>query len=177
MMEALKAEGKLGQIGGDAYLPELVGQVASPANAESHARIVLRKSQLRKLIHSCTRAVDQCYHNPDEIDDVVNPLEQAIFQLTLAKGRNREKPLAQVISQYLDELDNRKGNPGSLIGVPTGYSDLDHLTSGWRPGDMIVLAGRPSMGKTASASASPEMRQLRARSLSPISRWRCPESN
>lgn len=147
--EALNAENQLEDAGGAAYLAELVGMVASPANVEHHARIVLRKSLLRKLIHSCTRAIDHSYREPDDVDELLDQVENEIFHLMQFRKTGGFRPLSSLMLQAQDRLDYMRSGLKGVTGVPTGFADLDKLTSGWQPGDMIVLAGRPSMGKTA----------------------------
>ncbi len=147
--EALNAENKLDEVGGAAYLAELVGMVASPANVEHHARIVLRKSLLRKMIHSCTRAIDQCYREPDDVTELLDATENEIFQLMKFRRTGGFRPLRSLVLQTHDRLDEMRGGPRGVTGVSSGFEELDKLTSGWQAGDMVVLAGRPSMGKTA----------------------------
>lgn len=147
--EVLNAQNQLDEAGGAEYLAELVGIVASPANAEHHAHIVLRKSLLRKMIHTCTRAIDQCYSEPDEVDELLDLTENEIFHLMKFRKTGGFQPLTSLVSQSFGRLEDVRSGPTGVTGVPSGFSDLDKITSGWQAGDMIVIAGRPSMGKTA----------------------------
>ncbi|TKJ40695.1 replicative DNA helicase [candidate division LCP-89 bacterium B3_LCP] len=147
--ETLNAQKSLDEIGGAEYLAELVGRVASPANAEHHAHIVLRKSLLRKMIHTCTRAIDLCYSEPDEVDYLLDQTENEIFHLMQFHKTGGFQPLGPLMMQTHERLENVRGGPEGVTGVASGFRDMDKLTSGWQDGDMIVLAGRPSMGKTA----------------------------
>ncbi len=149
--EALNAEGTLDESGGAAYLAELTGMVASPANVEHHARIVLRKSLLRKLIHTCTRSIDTCYTEPDEVDALLDQTETEIFHLMQFHKSGGFRKLGPMLVNTFESLENIAQMQGGVTGIPSNYKDLDELTSGWQAGDMIVLAGRPSMGKTALA--------------------------
>ncbi|RJP80163.1 MAG: replicative DNA helicase [Candidatus Zixiibacteriota bacterium] len=147
--EALNATRELEASGDAAYLAELVGMVASPANAEHHARIVLRKSLLRKLIHSCTRAIETCYQEPDDVDDLLDGVENEIFHLMQFRKTGGFRPIGPLLVNTFEKLENVRADKDGVIGVHSGFSNLDKLTSGFQAGDMIVLAGRPSMGKTA----------------------------
>lgn len=147
--EVLNAQNQLEEVGGAEYLAELVGVVASPANAEHHSHIVLRKSLLRKMIHTCTRAIDGCYSEPDEVDGLLDQTENEIFHLMKFRKTGGFQPLTSLVTQTHTLLENVRGGPEGVTGVPSGFRDLDKITSGWQAGDMIVLAGRPSMGKTA----------------------------
>jgi replicative DNA helicase len=149
--EVLNADNKLDEVGGGAYLAELTGMVASPANAEHHARIVLRKSLLRKMIHTCTRTIDKCYSEPDEVNELLDSAENEIFQLMQFGKAGGFRKLGPLMVSVQGQLENLRSFEGGVTGVPSGFKDLDEKTSGWQPGDMIILAGRPSMGKTALA--------------------------
>jgi len=149
MTEVLNAEDKIDAAGGAEYLADLVGMVASPANAEHHAWIVRRKSILRKLIHSSTRTIERCYEEPDDLSDLLEEAEREIFHLMQYRRTSEARPIGPILLDTFERLGELKANPGGVIGVPSGFTDLDRITSGWQAGDMIVLAGRPSMGKTA----------------------------
>jgi replicative DNA helicase len=147
--EALNAANQLDDVGGAAYLAELTGVVASPANVEHHARIVLRKSLLRKMIHTCTRAIDQCYTEPDEVDALLDGTENELFKLMQFRKTGGFRRLGPMLVDTFESLENIAQMQGGVTGVPSTFDDLDKITSGWQNGDMIVIAGRPSMGKTA----------------------------
>lgn len=147
--DVLNAEGQLEDAGGAPYLADLVGMVASPANVEHHARIVLKKSLLRKMIHTCTRAIDRCFGEPDEVDELLDQVENEIFHLMQFRRTGGFRPMGPLLVEAFERLENIGRAQEGVTGVPSGYADIDKLTSGWQAGDMIVLAGRPSMGKTA----------------------------
>ncbi len=149
LTDALNASKQLEEVGGAAYLAELVGQVASPANVEHHARIVLRKSLQRKLIHSCTRAIEQCFQEIDDVDGLLDQVENEIFHLMQFRKTRSFRPIGPLLINTFEELEIARGDQEGIFGVRTGYTSLDQLTSGFQKGEMIVLAGRPSMGKTA----------------------------
>ena len=147
--EALNASKQLEAIGGAAYLSELNAAVASPANAEHHARIVLRKAMLRKMIHSCARAIDQCYSEPDDVDALLDQTENEIFHLMQFRRTGGFRPIGPLLVNTFEQLENVRGRHEGALGVRSGFKNLDQITSGFQAGDMIILAGRPSMGKTA----------------------------
>ncbi|MCX6639222.1 MAG: replicative DNA helicase [bacterium] len=149
LANVLKSERALEEIGGAAYLAELVGRVASPANAEHHARIVLRKALLRKLIHACTRSIERSYGEPDEVDELLDSVENEIFHLMQFRRAGGFRPLSALMLEAQDRLENVRVGHKGVTGVHSGFDDLDKITAGWQRGDMIVIAGRPSMGKTA----------------------------
>ena len=147
--ETLNASKQLEGIGGATYLSELNASVASPANAEHHARIVLRKSMLRKMIHSCTRAIDQCYGEPDDVDSLLDETENEIFHLMQFRRTGGFRPIGPLLVNTFEQLENVRGRQEGALGIRSGFKNLDQITSGFQAGDMIILAGRPSMGKTA----------------------------
>ncbi len=151
LTETLRASKQLDAIGGPIYLSEVNAAVASPANAEHHARIVLRKSMLRKMIHSCTRAIDQCYGEPDDVDSLLDETENEIFHLMEFQRTGGFRKLGTLLTSTFEQLENVQGRHGGALGVRSGFKNLDQITSGFQAGDMIILAGRPSMGKTAFA--------------------------
>lgn len=149
--EALNAAGQLEEIGGSSYLADVVGSVASPAHAENHSRIILRKSILRRTINACTRTIQEAHKEPDDVDAMLSKHEAEI--MGIGGGRkSRMKIFGGVAVEILEDLENMKNNPGGVSGVATGFTGLDSITSGFQKGDYILIAGRPSNGKTALAS-------------------------
>lgn len=151
LTEYLHDKKKLLDLDGAAYLSELCLTVASPANCEHHARIVLQKSKRRRLIHACERTMADCYEESSEISKVINQHEQDLFDISLARRSKYIRPMSHIVNDNLTDMENVKESEEGVIGVPTGYAGLNRLTSGWQPGDMIIIASRPSMGKTAFA--------------------------
>lgn len=134
--------------GGSGYLSELTRSVSSSANIDYHAQIIAEKSTKRNLILSCTEVIKEAYDSASDPYDVLDRAEQRIFDLANTKQRAQAKPIGDVLKETLSYLEDIRGKPSGITGVPTGL-DIDKLTAGWQNGDMIVIAARPSMGKTA----------------------------
>jgi replicative DNA helicase len=149
LSEELKKQKLLEKVGGSYYLTELTETVASSANVEHHARIVLEKYLLRKLIEEAADIAKRCYEAEEEVYDILDRSEQQIFRLSekrLRKGFQHIKPIMHEAFDSIEKFHERKG---TVTGVATGFTKLDELTSGLQPSELIIVAGRPSMGKTA----------------------------
>jgi len=152
LTEALRKTGALEKIGGPAYLSELAGGVATAVNIEHYARIVHEKSVLRQLITTTTGIAEQCYLPVNEVDQVLDEAERAIFSIREIQVRQALRPVdSKLLNETFKHLTALSERSGSVTGVPTGFMDLDRITSGLQPSDLVVIAGRPSMGKTALA--------------------------
>jgi replicative DNA helicase len=147
----LQERGQIEEIGGAAYLANLVDTVPAAANAEYYARIVHDKASLRRLIERSNTIVQQCFENQGEVDEVLDFAETAIFELSENKVKPAFYPLSKLIESNIDTLEERQGNKALVTGVTTGYHKLDSMTSGLQGSDLFILAARPSMGKTALA--------------------------
>jgi replicative DNA helicase len=148
LSDELKSAGELEGAGGMAYLARLVDAVPTSANIEYHCRILRDKSVLRKLIDSATDIVREAYDAPaGEVDDTLDRAEQRIFQIAQASQRQGFVWIKEILWPTFERIEE----PGSVTGVPSGFPDLDNLTAGFQKGDLIIVAGRPSMGKTALA--------------------------
>ncbi len=145
----LKDQGHLESAGGEAYLIDLTRSVTSAANIEYHCQIVIEKAIKRNLILTCTDIIKESYDGTTDPYELVDHAEQRIFNLANSKTRQAGLPISQFIKPTLDHLVEIRGKHGGLTGVPTGLSTLDDMTSGWQKSDMIIIAARPSMGKTA----------------------------
>lgn len=144
----LRDQGLLEACGGSGYLTELTRSVSSAANIEYHCQIVAEKAIKRNLIHSCTEVIKQAYDTGSDPFELLDHAEQQIFELANEKSQITSKPLSEVMKKTLSYLEEIRGKKHGITGVPTGL-DIDKLTAGWQPGDMIIIAARPSMGKTA----------------------------
>ncbi|MBL0713023.1 MAG: replicative DNA helicase, partial [Desulfosarcina sp.] len=147
----LRENGQLEEIGGAAYLARLLDTAPVAANAEHYARIVHDKACLRRLIETSHQIVQKCFEDRGDIDDLLDFAEHSVFEIAENKIRKSFHPLSELIDSNIDQLEERQGNRTLITGVATGFSGLDNLTSGLQPSDLIILAGRPSMGKTALA--------------------------
>jgi replicative DNA helicase len=145
----LKKKGELEAAGGSAYLAELTNKVASAANLEYHARFVAEKHIQRELIRIGTSTVKDAFEDSKDVFDMLDDAERNLFDITqqnMNRGFESVRTLALKARLLIEELSNKEEG---VTGVPTGYSELDAITSGWQKSDLIIVAARPSMGKTA----------------------------
>lgn len=152
LADELKTAGELETSGGMAYLARLVDAVPTAANVSQHCRILRDKSVLRRLISSATEIIQESYEAPSgAVDETLDRAEQKIFEISQAEERGGFIRIKEILRSTMDRIDELTRNPGSITGVASGFDDLDRMTAGFQPADLIVLAGRPSMGKTALA--------------------------
>jgi replicative DNA helicase len=147
--EALNKAGHLDLIGGVNYLVELTNKVASAANIEYHARIIAQKFIQRELIRVSTKIIEDSFEDTKDVFELLDDAESGLFDITqqnLNRSYERLGSLAIKVQKQLEEISQKEDG---LTGVPTGFSDLDRLTNGWQPSDLIIIAARPGMGKTA----------------------------
>ncbi|MFC1814999.1 replicative DNA helicase [Thermodesulfobacteriota bacterium] len=147
----LREKGDLEEIGGATYLASLVDTVPLAVNAQHYAKIIHDKACLRQLIAKANAITKQCFENQGDVSDVMDFAESSIFEISEHKIRPAFYPISKLIEDNIDTLEERQGNKTLVTGVPTGFADLDRLTSGFQKSDLLILAGRPSMGKTAFA--------------------------
>ncbi|MEK6194535.1 MAG: replicative DNA helicase [Deltaproteobacteria bacterium] len=147
----LKEKGQLEEIGGATSLAKLVDTAPLAVNAQHYARIIRDKAALRKLIEHSNAITARCFEDSGDVDDVIDFAEKAVFEIAGNKNKKSFYPLSQIIGHSIDALEERQGNKTLVTGVSTGFSRLDNLTSGFQGSDLIILAARPSMGKTALA--------------------------
>ena len=147
----LKEHNQLETVGGAAYLAGLVDSVPVAANAEHYAKIIHDKACLRRLIEQSNAIVKKCFEDRGNVDEVLDFAETAIFEISENKIKPAFYPLGKVIESNIDTLEERQGNKALITGVPTGFTLLDKMTAGLQPSDLLIIAGRPSMGKTALA--------------------------
>ena len=149
--EQLSKMGKLEEVGGPAYVAELSMRVASSANIEYHASIIAQKSLARQLISFASMVETKAFDDTIDVDDLMQEAEGSLFELS---QRNMKKDYTQidpVIKNAIEVIQKAAANKDGLTGVPTGYHKLDDITSGWQPSDLVIIAGRPAMGKTSFA--------------------------
>ncbi len=151
LTERMKIKGELESVGGAAYLAELVHAVPSSANVRYHCKIVHDKALLRGLINASTEVITRGYEASAPVDELLDFAERSVFSLAQGKLGRSFSPLSQIIKESLDLVDKLSKRKEHVTGVPTGFYDLDELTAGLQPSDLIVIAGRPSMGKTSLA--------------------------
>lgn len=147
----LESNGDLEAAGGKTYLLDITGAVPTAANAEYYAQIVKRTSMLRELIEAATSIQAYSYENPDDIGEVVERAEKAIFSVTNRQISSNFTPIGELMTTGFEELERLYDQKSHVPGVPTGFPDLDKILAGLHKGDLIILAARPSVGKTAFA--------------------------
>jgi replicative DNA helicase len=147
----LKEKGQLEEIGGAAYLAKLVDTVPLAVNAQHYARIIHDKASLRRLIEKANAIVKRCFEEKGNADEVIDFAESAIFEISEKKSRQAFYPLSKIILGNIETLEENQGNRSLVTGVASGFTHLDTLTSGFQNSDLIIIAARPSMGKTALA--------------------------
>ena len=151
LANGLKEKGHIEGVGGAAYLARLVDTVPMAVNAQHYARIVHDKAVLRRLIEKANAITKRCFQEHGGTDEIIDFAEASIFEVTEKKARQAFYPLSKLIDGNIDFLEEKQKNKSMVTGVPTGFTHLDNLTSGFQNSDLIILAARPSMGKTALA--------------------------
>jgi replicative DNA helicase len=149
--DELTKTGEIVRAGGAEYLHTLTGLVPTAANAGFYASIVAEKAVLRRLVEAGTRIVQMGYASEGEVVDLVNNAQAEIYGVTGGVESEDYVPLSEAITAATDEIDAAAGRDGQMIGVPTGFADLDALTNGLHPGQLIILAARPAIGKSTLA--------------------------
>ncbi len=147
--ETLKKQGDLDKVGGAYYLVELTNRVASSANVEFHARIIAQKHIQRELISASTTIINDAYEDSIDVFDLLDKAEKALFEITEQNLSTSYQPINVLVGRAMKQLEEVSKKEEGLTGIPTGFTDLDRLTSGWQPSDLIILAARPGMGKTS----------------------------
>ncbi len=151
LSNALRDKNLLDSIGGTAYLASLVDNVPSAANVANYAKIAKEKAILRGLIGSATDIITSCYATGTDVDDVLDRAEHSIFEIAENKVRPSFYPIREIVKDSFRSIEDLYARKELITGVPTGFEKIDDLTSGLQKSDLIIIAGRPSMGKTAFA--------------------------
>ena len=145
----LRKEGELELAGGATYIAQLTTRIASSAHAEYHARIISQKFIQREIIRMCSEVLRDAYEETTDVFDLLNKAESDLFQIAENNMKKNVDMMKDVVRDAIKEIEIASKNSDGISGVPTGFRDLDKLTSGWQRSDMIVIAARPAMGKTA----------------------------
>ncbi len=146
--EELRRRNQLEEVGGVGYLTTLANLVPTAANVEFYARIVEEKGVLRRLIQASSEIARRAYEGQDEIEDLLDGAEHLIFNLVQRRQRGCV-PLKDVLAETFERLADLYARQGQVTGIPTGFEDLDNLTSGLHPSELVIIAARPAQGKTA----------------------------
>jgi replicative DNA helicase len=149
VMEDLKKAGVLDKVGGAAYLAQLTSKVTSSANIEYHARIVTEKFIQRELIRTSTEIIKDAYEDGTDVLDLLDKAGNYVFEITERNMGKQVADMGTLANQLLEQLTMLREKEDGLTGVPTGFTELDRLTSGFQSSDLIIIAARPAMGKTS----------------------------
>jgi len=149
LTEYLRKRNELDSIGGATYLSLLANTVPTAANIKYHSKIIYEKALLRNLINTATEIVSYGYENSRDIEELLDYAENAIFRISEKKIRPSFSAIKDIIKDSFETIERLSEKKERVTGIPTGFYDLDMLTSGFQPSDLIIVAGRPSMGKTA----------------------------
>ena len=151
VVDRLKKKKELASVGGAHYISGLAESVPTTANVEHYSKIVLEKHLLRTLIKVSHDVSKDAFEDSQDVDQILDSAESAIFNISEKRLRGGFKHIDPILHHAFEELDKIASKPGSVTGVPSGLMDLDDMTSGFHPGELIIVAGRPGMGKTALA--------------------------
>jgi len=149
LTEELENAGHLETVGGRSFVSSLIDGVPKLSNLEYYARIVREKATLRRLIKRGHEIINSCYDQQDDVDQILDTAEKAIFDLAEEKIRTGFQPISEIAKQALQKIEIASKRKSMVTGVPTGYTKFDELTSGLQQADLVIIAARPSMGKTA----------------------------
>ena len=144
----LTKRGEIGKVGGHPYLHDVIASVSIAANAGYYAQIVRDKAILRRLIEASTRIAQMGYEGAGDVADLVDEAQATMYSVADGKTSEDYQPLSELMESTLDEIEAIANRSGEMAGVPTGFVELDELTNGLHPGQMIILAARPAMGKS-----------------------------
>ena len=151
LIDRLKMQGNLEKVGGAIYINELSDVVLSGANLSYHLEIMLSKAHLRQLIETSNQIIESAYNAEKDVDEIVDEAEQAIFKIAEHSNMKSFVKVADIIPETLHMIEEVATLKKSVVGIPTGFADLDRRLGGFRPGQLVVLAARPAMGKTSFA--------------------------
>ena len=149
--DELERREKLDQVGGPAFITSLINAVPTSIHAEHYARIVERAATRRRLIDAAGQIAVLAYQEADDVDEVVDHAEAVLFGVSERRISKELVPIRQILSEYYDRIEYLTSHQGEVIGIPTGFNDMDKLLGGLQRSDMVILAARPSVGKTSLA--------------------------
>lgn len=147
----LKNSGELDIVGGPYFITQLTNRIASAANVEYHARIISQKYIQRELIRISSEIIKDAFEDTSDVFDLLDRAEQNLFAVSESNLRRNYDDMQSLVTEAIKEIEAGKDNEGHLRGIPSGFTDLDRVTNGWQKSDLIILASRPGMGKTAFA--------------------------
>ena len=145
----LRSKGELEMAGGPVYLTEITNNIGSTANIETHARFILEKYILRELIRISNDTMHSAFDETSDVFDILDKAEKNLYEVTEGNIKRNFKEMHVLMAEAIEEIEAMKSKEVGLSGVPSGFTDLDRITSGWQKSDMIIVAARPGMGKTS----------------------------
>ncbi len=151
LTDELERQNQLAEIGGPAYLTDLINATPTSIHVEYYAKIVERTAILRRLIDGATQIAQLAYEDTEEVAEIIDRAESIVFGVTERRSERDLRPIRHAIDRYYDLIEYRSQHQGELMGIPTGLKDLDRLLGGLQRSDLVILAGRPGMGKTSLA--------------------------
>src|SRR5688572_26398257 len=151
VVEELKSREELEMVGGPYYVTRLTNAVVSSANIEAHSRIILQKFIQRELIRISGEIISDSYEDSTDVFDLLDQAESKIYEVTSTHLRNNYETIDSVLVKTIQRIEDLRHKNEDITGVPSGFPTLDKITYGWQPTDLIILAARPSVGKTAFA--------------------------
>ena len=149
LCDELERRGQLENVGGASYLTSLISRVPTAAHVEHYAHIVERTAIRRRLLQASAKIAEIAYDETDDVDEVLDRAEQLIFAVAQRRLSHDLVPISKLLYDYFDMIEYLQQHQGETMGVPTGFIDLDRLLGGLQPSDLIIIAGRPGMGKTS----------------------------
>ena len=149
--EQLAKNGTLEQVGGPVYISELSSRVASSVHIEYHANVIAQKATARQLIHFCNEIEGRAFDETTDVDELMQQAEGSLFELAQSNMKKDYTQIDPVIRNAVEVIQAAAKNKDGMTGVPSGFHKLDEMTSGWQASDLVIVAGRPAMGKTAFA--------------------------
>ena len=147
--DALRKKGVIDKIGGVAFLAQVLDYVPTAANIKYHANIVKEKARLRHLIDAATIVAGNAYEGTEDVEDIMDDAEKRIFAVTKDQSTDEVEPIHQIVVNTIDHIEKLYESKGGITGLATGFADFDKITSGLQKSDLVLVAARPSMGKTA----------------------------
>ena len=151
LQDKLKEKDVPAEVSSLEYVRDFITAVPTSANVKHYAQIVHEKAVLRKLIRTTEEITDTCYAGKEEVEDILDMTEKKVFEVVQRRDSSDFVPIKRVVMNALDMIEAAAKTSGSITGIPTGFADLDYSTAGFQPSDLILIAARPSMGKTAFA--------------------------
>lgn len=149
LTEELRKEEQLERVGGVRFVTDIANTVPTAANISYHAKIVKEKAELRRLIDAATAIAAAAYEDTDEVANIMDDAEKRILAVAAGQSTDGFEPMKAILLRTFERINDLYDSKGNITGISTGFKDLDHLTSGLQPSDLVLVAARPSMGKTA----------------------------